>query len=197
MFKVKANSLDFGNQTKSFNQTFNKTTSTIPSNKLMKTTTTKLPINSNQFSLSRNFETTQARLSSNPPIYYYRKVTDPYQYDIQKVDLKYSNKISDQETFTERVKKILNKESNGTITLDDIMSQTTRSNDFFLPYGYIYYDYLKKNHHILNGNDLTLNKRNAKTFRNNNLNIINNTTGDRFYNHINERENDYPDIRYN
>ena len=56
MFKVKANSLDFGNQTKSFNQTFNNTTSTIPSNKLMKTTTTKLPINSNQFSLSRNFE---------------------------------------------------------------------------------------------------------------------------------------------
>ena len=197
MFKVKANSLDFGNQTKSFNQTFNNTTSTIPSNKLMKTTTTKLPINSNQFSLSRNFESTQSRLSSNPPIYYYRKVTDPYQYDIQKVDLKYSNKISDQETFTERVKKILNKESNGTITLDDIMSQTTRSNDFFLPYGYIYYDYLQKNHHILNGNDLTLNKRNAKTFRNNNLNIINNTTGDRFYNHINERENDYPDIRNN
>ena len=191
MFKVKSNSLDIGNQT------FNNTVSTIPTNKLMKTTTTKLPFNTNQYSSIRNFESTQSRLSSKPPIYYYRKVTDPYQYDIQKVDLKYSNKISDQQNFTDRVKKIIDKESNGTITLDDIMSQTTRSNDYFLPYGYIYYDYLKKNPQILGGNDLTLNKRNLKNFRNKNLNFVKNLTEDRFYNHINERENQFSDFRYN
>ena len=195
MFKVKANSLDFGNETKTFNKTFNNTSSTIPTNKLTKTTTTNFPINSKQYSSIRNFESTQSRLNSNPPIYYYRKVTNPYKYNIQKVDLKYSNKISDQENFTERVKKILDKESNGTITLDDIMSQTTRSNDCHLPYGFIYYDYLKKNPNILHGNDLTLNKRNIIKYRNNNLNI-NNTTDDRFYNYS-ERENNFSNIKDN
>ena len=115
---------------------------------------------------SRNFELTENRLKTNPPTYYIRKVTTPYNYDINKVSLAYSNKQSNEEIFTEKVKYILKKESKGSITLNDIMSQTTKSKDSFLPNAYIYYDYINKNPKLLKGNDLSLNKRNCKSLRN-------------------------------
>ena len=92
-------------------------------------------------------ELTQVRLSQYPPIYYYRKVENPYQYNISSVDLKYSNRKSNEEIFTDKVKDIINKESGGTITLQDILSQSSKK-DNLKPNGYPYFFYLNK-HPIL------------------------------------------------
>ena len=66
--------------------------------------TTKISINCDPNPNKYN-ELTQVRLSQYPPIYYYRKVENPYQYNISSVDLKYSNRKSNEEIFTDKVKE--------------------------------------------------------------------------------------------
>ena len=102
-------------------------------------------------------ETTQNRLSRNPPIYYYRNVSNPYKYNIQSVDLKYSNGRSNEEIFTERVKDIINKESGGSITLDDIISKSKK--DQYLPYGYPYFDYMNRHPNLMKSTNFLTSRR--------------------------------------
>ena len=102
-------------------------------------------------------ETTQNRLSRNPPIYYYRNVSNPYKYNIQSVDLKYSHGRSNEEIFTQKVKDIINKESGGSITLDDIISKSKK--DKYIPYGYPYFDYVNRHPNLMKSTNFLTSRR--------------------------------------
>ena len=140
MFKLQSRSMDLSKKN--------------PSNQ--NTLRTKISINCDPNPKKYN-ETTQNRLSRNPPIYYFRNVTNPYKYNIQSVDLKYSNGRSNEEIFSERVKEIINKESGGSITLDDILSKTKK--DQYLPYGYPYFDYVNRHPSLMRSTNFLTSRR--------------------------------------
>ena len=140
MFKLQSKSLDLSKKSISNQNTLK----------------TKISINCEPNPNKYN-ETTQNRLSRNPPIYYFRNVTNPYKYNIQSVDLKYSNGRSNEEIFTERVKDIINKESGGSITLDDIISKSKK--DQYLPYGYPYFDYVNRHPSLMRSTNFLTSRR--------------------------------------
>ena len=59
--------------------------------------------------LNRFYELADNRLKSKPPIYYLRKVSKPYKYDIRSVPMGYFN-YSTEEMFTQRLNNYLKKE---------------------------------------------------------------------------------------
>ena len=142
-------------------------------------------------------EMTQVRLSQYPPIYYYRKVENPYQYNITSIDLKYSNRKSNEQIFTEKVKDIINKESGGTMTLDDILSNSNRK-DNLKPYGYPYFDYLNKHPYLMKSFQNLPRKLNIKFMKqNNNENERNLTTKPLSYINNNQNDNDNYEAKIN
>ena len=65
-------------------------------------------------------------------------------YNLTSPNLAFSNNLNNQELLTEKVKYIINKETEGTITLDEILSKTTRK-DNFRPFGYPFFSFSKRN----------------------------------------------------
>ena len=65
-------------------------------------------------------------------------------YNLTSPNLDFSNNLNNQELLTEKVKYIIKKETEGTITLDEILSKTTRK-DNFRPFGYPYFSFSKRN----------------------------------------------------
>ena len=80
--------------------------------------------------------------NKNPKLYNSRNNFYPNNYTSQNLD--YSNNLNNQDFFTEKVKRIINKETEGTITLDEILSKTTIQ-DHFRPYGYPYFSFSNRN----------------------------------------------------
>ena len=142
---------------------------------------------------NKYYESTQYRLSQKPPIYFYRKITNPYKYNITKVDLSYSNRKSNEDIFAEKVKDIINKEIGDSRNLNDMLTQSLKK-DKYKPKGYPYFDFVYKHHNILKNffPNEKINKNNLKEKNivndENEKNIMNNSSKYIMKNH-NGKEN--------
>ncbi len=108
----------------------------------------------NNFSKTRYFETTENRLNQKPPIYYIRKVQKPYKYNITSVPQGYSNKITTEEMFNNRIKNYIKKDFEN-VAIENVISSS--SNDKYKPNGYVFRDFLIKNPKYLKPNILSSN----------------------------------------
>ena len=99
------------------------------------------------FSFTKFFETTENRLNQNPPIYYIRKTPKPYKYNISSVPQGYSNKITTEDMFNNRLIDFINRESKGKFSLKDIINSS--SQDKYKPKGYVFRDFLIKNNKFI------------------------------------------------
>ena len=130
---------------------------------------------------NKYYESAEYRLSQNPPIYFYRKITKPYKYNISNIDLSYSNRKSNEDIFAEKVKNIINKELGDSINLNNIFSQSLK-NDRYKPKGYPYFEFVNKHHNMYK--KFFLNKQiNKDNFKEKNIivnenekNIMNNSS---------------------
>ena len=97
----------------------------------------------NNFSFTKYFETTENRLKQKPPIYYIRKIPKPYKYDISSIPQGYSNKITTEDMFNNRLIDFINKECKGKFNIIDVINSS--SQDKYKPKGYVFRDFLIKN----------------------------------------------------
>jgi len=137
------------NQLKNNTENFSKSTNSLP-----KIPYFKININSPEHKAYKIYENSDLRLRNQPPVIYYRKITNPYKYKMENDSNSYSNPITTEKLFSNRLKHLISKSSNGKIKLEEILKKNDSVNkDHNKPDGYIFYDYLRK-HPYLKPNDL-------------------------------------------
>ena len=93
--------------------------------------------------LNRFYESADNRLKSKPPIYYLRKVSKPYKYELRSVPMGYCN-YSTEEIFTQRLNNYIKKEKKkGKNFSVEIINNTMK--DVYKPKGLSYQEFLIKN----------------------------------------------------
>jgi hypothetical protein len=102
----------------------------------------------NNYSFTKFFERTENRLAEKPPIYYIRKIPKPYKYDITSIPQGYSNKITTEDMFNNRLIDFINRECKGKFNINDVINSS--SQDKYKPKGYVFRDFLIKNSKLIN-----------------------------------------------